>query len=138
MNTILLLSVLLFSACSKEEDSSPKIDDQQLIGIWLSNEYIPSFLFGYEQGFELLEDGFYNTITTPFPAAPIDTTYTFLDGAGGKWFLNKNKDTIIFSNETLNDSLSYGIRALTNDSLILFGRSLADTENKEHLFIKKK
>jgi hypothetical protein len=138
MNTILLLSVLLFSACSKEEDSSPKNDDPQLIGIWLSNEYIPSFLFGYEQGFELLEDSFYYAITTPFPAAPIDTTFTIIDGAGGKWFLNKNKDSITFLNETLNDSISYRIEALTNDSLILFGRSLADTENKEHLFIKKK
>ena len=137
MNTILLLSVLLFSACSKE-DNSPKIDDQQLIGIWLSNEYIPTFLFGYEQGFELLEDNIYYTITTPYPAVPIDTTFTILDGLGSKWFLNKNRDSITFANEMAHDSISFRIQKLSNDSLVLYGKSYLETENREHLFLKKK
>lgn len=138
MNMILFLSLLLSTTCSKG-DTIPDYS-QQLIGIWLPDVYFYSFLFSYNQGFELSEDDTYYPLRSPYPSVPIDTTFTIQNEAKGKWFLNESHDSIFFTNDIAGHSISFRIESVSNDSLVLYGKAYIENseENKEYLFIKKK
>jgi hypothetical protein len=92
---ILIGSFLLFFMCSKDHISI-KIDNQQLICVWLPEVFYYSFLFAYDQGFELMENNSYYSVHSNYPnngdtSSIPDTT--------SHWFLNERKDSITFTNE---------------------------------------
>lgn len=108
--------------------------ERELIGSWHLNFYHYSFLFSYNQGFELLENNDYHPIKYDFPNIG-DTT--IIDEITGRWYLSDGRDSIIFVDRAL-DSISFQITKFTNDSLVLYGTAFVDTESKEFIFLKKK
>ena len=130
-NTILLLSILLFNNCSKDEI---KINDLDILGPWIGEEYHYSFLFTYNQGFELLEDNTYH----PIHINQLNGDTTITKEVTGNWNLNEAKDSLTFTELSTNNSISFHVINLTNDSLLLYGKAYTGSERIEHLFIKKK
>ena len=139
MKTLLLLSILLFNSCSKDEIKS---EEQYILGSWVMNEIQYGFLFNYEQGFELLEDNSYHPIHLDIPNSG-DTTITKEVFANLNWNLNKAKDSITFSMNvpepiSASDAISFRIVKLSHDSLLLYGKPYANpgSEPEETLFLK--
>jgi len=138
MKTILLLSILLFNNCSKDEI---KINDLDILGPWIGEEYHYSFLFTYNQGFKLLEDNTYH----PIHINQLNGDTTITKEITNYWNLNEAKDSLTFSINipepiSFSDAVSFRIVKLSNDSLLLYGKPYANpsSEPEEHLFIKKK
>ena len=130
-NTILLLSILLFNNCSKDEI---KINDLDILGPWIGEEYHYSFLFTYNQGFKLLEDNTYH----PIHINQLNGDTTITKEITNNWNLNEAKDSLTFTEPSTNISISFHIINLSKDSLLLYGKPYANpsSEPEETLFLK--